>query len=53
MPSEACSDSSVGDGDTGSDCIGTSNRHGARSVTQIEIFDKPPAKEDKGLTWPG
>ncbi|MBK1722110.1 glutamate synthase subunit beta [Thiocystis violacea] len=42
----------VGGGDTGSDCIGTSNRHGAKSVTQIEILDKPPAQEDKGLTWP-
>ena len=42
----------IGGGDTGSDCIGTSNRHGAASVTQIEILDRPPAKEDKGLTWP-
>lgn len=42
----------IGGGDTGSDCIGTSNRHGARSITQIEILDKPPAQEDKGLTWP-
>jgi glutamate synthase (NADPH/NADH) small chain len=42
----------IGGGDTGSDCIGTSNRHGARSVTQIEILDKPPVKEDKGLSWP-
>ncbi|SIT70287.1 glutamate synthase (NADH) small subunit [Ectothiorhodosinus mongolicus] len=42
----------IGGGDTGSDCIGTSNRHGAASVTQIEILDKPPVKEDKGLTWP-
>ncbi|MFY9976164.1 MAG: glutamate synthase subunit beta [Chromatiaceae bacterium] len=42
----------IGGGDTGSDCIGTSNRHGARSVTQIEILEKPPIKEDKGLTWP-
>jgi glutamate synthase (NADPH/NADH) small chain len=42
----------IGGGDTGSDCIGTSNRHGARSITQIEILDKPPVKEDKGLTWP-
>jgi glutamate synthase (NADPH/NADH) small chain len=42
----------IGGGDTGSDCIGTSNRHGARSVTQIEILDKPPEREDKGLTWP-
>ena len=42
----------IGGGDTGSDCIGTSNRHGAASVTQIEILDKPPEKEDKGTTWP-
>ncbi len=42
----------IGGGDTGSDCIGTSNRHGAKSVTQIEILDKPPEQEDKGLTWP-
>ncbi len=42
----------IGGGDTGSDCIGTSNRHGAKSVTQIEILDKPPIHEDKGLTWP-
>jgi len=42
----------IGGGDTGSDCIGTSNRHGAKSVTQIEILDKPPEKEDKGTTWP-
>jgi glutamate synthase (NADPH/NADH) small chain len=42
----------IGGGDTGSDCIGTSNRHGAKSVTQIEILDKPPVKEDKLTTWP-
>ena len=42
----------IGGGDTGSDCVGTSNRHGARSVTQVELLDKPPVKEDKGLTWP-
>ena len=42
----------IGGGDTGSDCIGTANRHGAASVTQIEILDRPPEKEDKGLTWP-
>jgi glutamate synthase (NADPH/NADH) small chain len=42
----------IGGGDTGSDCIGTSNRHGAASVTQIEILDKPPVREDKALTWP-
>ena len=42
----------IGGGDTGSDCIGTSNRHGAASVTQVEILDRPPEKEDKALTWP-
>lgn len=42
----------IGGGDTGSDCIGTSNRHGARSVTQIEIMPQPPEKEDKSMTWP-
>ncbi|ESQ15119.1 MAG TPA: glutamate synthase subunit beta [Chromatiaceae bacterium] len=42
----------IGGGDTGSDCIGTSNRHGAARITQIEILEKPPEKEDKGLTWP-
>jgi glutamate synthase (NADPH/NADH) small chain len=42
----------IGGGDTGSDCIGTSNRQGARSVTQLEILDKPPVNENKFLTWP-
>ena len=42
----------IGGGDTGSDCIGTSNRHGATSITQIEILSKPPEREDKALTWP-
>ncbi|HZY69333.1 MAG TPA: glutamate synthase subunit beta [Devosia sp.] len=42
----------IGGGDTGSDCIGTSNRQGALSVTQIEIMPAPPEKENKGLTWP-
>jgi glutamate synthase (NADPH) small chain len=42
----------VGGGDTGSDCIGTSIRQGAKSVTQLEILPKPPEKPDKGLTWP-
>ncbi len=42
----------VGGGDTGSDCIGTSNRQGALSVTQLEILPEPPAREDKALTWP-
>jgi glutamate synthase (NADPH/NADH) small chain len=42
----------IGGGDTGSDCIGTSNRHGAASVTQLEIMPKPPLSENKGLSWP-
>ena len=42
----------IGGGDTGSDCIGTSNRHGAKSVTQIEILPMPPEHEDKLMTWP-
>ncbi len=42
----------IGGGDTGSDCIGTSFRQKALSVTQIEIMPQPPEKEDKGLTWP-
>jgi glutamate synthase (NADPH/NADH) small chain len=42
----------IGGGDTGSDCIGTSFRQGALTVTQLEILPKPPEKENKGLTWP-
>ncbi len=42
----------IGGGDTGSDCIGTSIRQGALSVTQIEIMPKPPEKENKELIWP-
>ncbi|MCP5390177.1 MAG: glutamate synthase subunit beta [Sphingomonadaceae bacterium] len=42
----------IGGGDTGSDCVGTSNRQGAASVTQLEIMPKPPEHEDKALTWP-
>ena len=42
----------IGGGDTGSDCIGTSNRQGAASVTQLEIMPQPPARENKPLTWP-
>ena len=42
----------IGGGDTGSDCVGTSNRQGAASVTQIEIMPKPPEKENKTLSWP-
>jgi glutamate synthase (NADPH/NADH) small chain len=42
----------IGGGDTGSDCIGTSFRQGAKSVTQLEIMPMPPEHENKGLTWP-
>ena len=42
----------IGGGDTGSDCIGTSIRQGAKSVTQLEIMPRPPEKENKDLTWP-
>jgi glutamate synthase (NADPH/NADH) small chain len=42
----------IGGGDTGSDCIGTANRQGALSVTQLEILPMPPEKENKALTWP-
>ncbi|PIE82838.1 MAG: glutamate synthase [Candidatus Contendobacter odensis] len=42
----------IGGGDTGSDCVGTSVRHGARSVTQLEIMPKPPLHENKLLSWP-
>ena len=42
----------IGGGDTGSDCVGTSNRHGAASVTQFELMPQPPEQENKPLTWP-
>ncbi len=42
----------IGGGDTGSDCVGTSNRHGATSVTQFELLPQPPEEEDKPLVWP-
>lgn len=42
----------IGGGDTGSDCIGTSNRHGAASITQIEIMPKPPVGENPATPWP-
>jgi glutamate synthase (NADPH) small chain len=42
----------IGGGDTGSDCVGTSNRHGAASVTQFELLPQPPEHENKPLTWP-
>jgi glutamate synthase (NADPH/NADH) small chain len=42
----------IGGGDTGSDCVGTSNRHGAVSVTQFELMPMPPEQENKPLVWP-
>jgi len=42
----------IGGGDTGSDCVGTSTRHGAVSVTQFEVMPEPPEKEDKAMIWP-
>ncbi|MCG1054174.1 glutamate synthase subunit beta [Mycetohabitans sp. B5] len=42
----------IGGGDTGSDCVGTSNRHGAKSVTQFELLAQPPQEENKPLVWP-
>ncbi len=42
----------IGGGDTGSDCVGTSNRHGALSVTQFELMPEPPVEENRPLTWP-
>ena len=42
----------IGGGDTGSDCVGTSTRHGAVSVTQFEVMPEPPEKENKAMVWP-
>ncbi len=42
----------IGGGDTGSDCVGTSNRHGAASITQFELLPQPPDTENKPLVWP-
>jgi glutamate synthase (NADPH/NADH) small chain len=44
----------IGGGDTGSDCVGTSNRHGAKSITQFEVMQRPREEEDKSVTsvWP-
>jgi len=42
----------IGGGDTGSDCVGTSNRHGASSVTQFEVMPEPPVEENRPMTWP-
>lgn len=42
----------IGGGDTGSDCVGTSNRHGAQSVTQLELMPKPPKERTQAMPWP-
>ncbi len=42
----------IGGGDTGSDCVGTSNRHGAKSITQFELLPRPPEQENKPMVWP-
>jgi glutamate synthase (NADPH/NADH) small chain len=42
----------IGGGDTGSDCVGTSNRHGAAHVTQFEVMPQPPVEENRPMTWP-
>ena len=42
----------IGGGDTGSDCVGTSNRHGAKSITQFELLPQPPAQPDRPMVWP-
>jgi glutamate synthase (NADPH/NADH) small chain len=42
----------IGGGDTGSDCVGTSNRHGAASIVQFELLPQPPEHENKAMTWP-
>ncbi|WP_045461818.1 glutamate synthase subunit beta [Sporocytophaga myxococcoides] len=42
----------IGGGDTGSDCVGTSNRHKAKSITQVELLPKPPAERDATMPWP-
>ena len=42
----------IGGGDTGSDCVGTSNRHAAKSVTQFELLAQPPQQENRPMTWP-
>jgi glutamate synthase (NADPH/NADH) small chain len=42
----------IGGGDTGSDCVGTSNRHGAKSIKQLEIFPEPPKERDASTPWP-
>ncbi|MDR3212637.1 MAG: glutamate synthase subunit beta [Azoarcus sp.] len=52
IPAAGCDVVVIGGGDTGSDCVGTSYRHGAKSVTQFELMPRPPEQENKALTWP-
>ncbi|MBR0567969.1 glutamate synthase subunit beta [Azoarcus sp. L1K30] len=52
ISAEGCNVIVIGGGDTGSDCVGTSYRHGAKSVTQFEVMPQPPEQENKALTWP-
>nr|MBL8455462.1 glutamate synthase subunit beta [Zoogloeaceae bacterium] len=52
ISAEGCNVVVIGGGDTGSDCVGTSYRHGATSVTQFEVMPQPPEQENKALTWP-
>ncbi len=52
ISAEGCNVVVIGGGDTGSDCVGTSYRHGAKSVTQFEVMPQPPEQENKALTWP-
>ena len=52
VSAEGCNVVVIGGGDTGSDCVGTSHRHGAKTVTQFELMPCPPEKENKALTWP-
>ena len=52
ISAKGCNVIVIGGGDTGSDCVGTSYRHGARSVTQFELMPQPPEEEDKPLVWP-
>lgn len=52
ISAEGCNVVVIGGGDTGSDCVGTSYRHGATSVTQFEVMPQPPEHENKALTWP-
>ena len=52
ISAKGCNVVVIGGGDTGSDCVGTSYRHGAASVTQFEVMPQPPEQENKALTWP-